>query len=101
MLGSVVAVPYKLLLQHNLLLQLSLKIKRIAALITNGELLQLDHLSLLVHLVMPVVSTRVLDLDPLNQTASLKAALADHGDHLVLRIIVAAKNEQSYYKSYN
>ena len=101
MLGSVVAVPYKLLLQHNLLLQLSLKIKRIAALITNGELLQLDHLSLLVHLVMPVVSTRVVDLDPLNQTASLRAALEDNGDHLAHRIIVAAKNEQSYYKSYN
>jgi len=93
-------MPYQLLLQHNRPLQLNLKIKRIAPLITNGERLQLDHLSLLVHLVMLVVSTRALVLGPLNQRASLRA-LADHGDHLALRIIVAAKNEQTYYKSYN
>ncbi len=92
-------MPYQLHLQHNRPLQLSLKIKRIAPLIANGEL-QVHHLSLLVRLVMPVVSTRALVLDHLNQTASLRV-LADPGDHLALRIIVAAKNEQTYYKSYN
>ena len=100
MLGSEVAMPYQLHLQHNRGLQLSLKIKRIVPLIANGEL-QVHHLSLLVRLVMPVVSTRALVLDPLNQRASLRAARADPGDHLALRIIVAAKNEQTYNKSYN
>jgi hypothetical protein len=47
-----------------------------------------------------VVLTRGLVKELLNQTASLRV-LVDHGDHLALKIIVAAKNEQTYYKSYN
>lgn len=93
-------MPRQLLLLHNLQLQLKLKIKRTVPLTINGERLLLHHLSLPLHQVILVVLTRGLVKELLNQTASLRV-LVDHGDHLALKIIVAAKNEQTYYKSYN
>jgi hypothetical protein len=50
--------------------------------------------------VLLAVFLRDLILDLLNQRSSLRV-LVDHGDHLVLRIIVAAKSETTYYKPYN
>jgi hypothetical protein len=92
-------MPWELLILHHPQLHLKLRIKRIVLLIINGER-QLGHLSLVVLKVLLAVFLRDLILDLLNQRSSLRV-LVDHGDHLDLRIIVAAKSETTYYKPYN
>jgi hypothetical protein len=92
-------MPWELLILHHLQLLLKLRIKRIVPLIINGER-QLGHLSLVVLKVLLAVFLRDLILDLLNQRSSLRV-LVDHGDHLDLRIIVAAKSETTYYKPNN